>query len=45
MFYGRKDAPERDRFLVREPEEEERAAFAAHEPAPGSEVRLASIHL
>lgn len=37
LLHGREDAPERDALVVREPEEEERAAFeAAGQPAMGA---------
>lgn len=45
LLFGRASAPERDQLVVREPEEEERAAFKQREFAPDSECRLMAVQL
>ncbi len=45
MLFGNPHAPERDAMVVREPEEEERDAFKAGRPGPGSDVDLGAIPL
>ncbi|PGH55875.1 hypothetical protein CRT60_21730 [Azospirillum palustre] len=45
MLLGSPHALERDALVVREPEEEECAAFEASRPARGSEADLGAIQL
>lgn len=45
LLLGSPHSLERDALIVREPEEEECAAFEAHRPTLGSEVDLGAIQL
>lgn len=45
LLFGRASAPERDQLIVREPEDEERAAFSERDFAPGGEMRLSAFKL
>ncbi|HYG86265.1 MAG TPA: hypothetical protein VD978_08405 [Azospirillum sp.] len=45
LLFGRASAPERDQLVVREPEEEERAAFKERQFASGGPVTLSAMTL